>query len=169
MPKNLLGSPVRHLLCLLNLDMPIVLSRTLFRLSMALSFICQPLPLPCQAYKKCSVCLGPSKVMGKIFCQICARRTHHKHIAWSPYKRGSGQGHFDALWCNLHLYLNLFCVNIIFFLIFEHFLRGQFFFWDRRSHGPVDFVGLSHVPPWTPCYTVSTYRIPIWWISLVHL
>ena len=86
--------------------------------------------------------------MGKIFCQICARSTHHKHISWSPYERGSGQGHFDALWCNLHLYLNLFCVNIIifYFFSFEHFLWGQFFFWDRRSHGPVDFVGLLLMP-----------------------
>ena len=83
----------------------------------------------CQAYKKCSVCLGPSKVMGKIFCQICAWSTHHKHIAWSPYERGSGQGHFDALWCNLHLYLNLFCVNIIIFcfLVLNIFCGVNFF------------------------------------------
>ena len=82
-----------------------------------------------QAYKKCSVCLGPSKVMGKIFCQICAWSTHHKHIAWSPYERGSGQGHFDALWCNLHLYLNLFCVNIIifYFLVLNIFWGVNFF------------------------------------------
>ena len=43
-------------------------------------------------------------------------------------------------------YLNLFCVQYYYFLFFsfEHFLRGQFFFWDQRSHGPVDFVDLTH-------------------------
>ena len=83
-----------------------------------------------QACKKCSACLGPSKVMGKIFCQICTRSTHHKHIAWSPYEQGSGQGHFDALWCNLHLYLNLFCVNNInfYFLVLNIFCGVTFFF-----------------------------------------
>ena len=88
-----------------------------------------PTSVATQAYKKCSVCLGPSKVMGKIFCQICAWSTHHKHITWSPYERGSGQGHFDALWCNLHLYLKLFCVNIIifYFLVLNIFCRVNFF------------------------------------------
>ena len=71
---------------------------------------------------------GTIKVMGKIFCQICARSTHHKHIPWSPYERGSGQGHFDALWCNLHLYLNIFCVNIIifYFLVMNIFCGVHF-------------------------------------------
>ena len=84
---------------------------------------------PAPGLQKCSVCLGPSTVMGKIFCQICARSTHHKHIAWSPYERGSGQGHFNALWCNLHLYLNLFCVNIIifYFLVLNIFCGVNFF------------------------------------------
>ena len=51
-------------------------------------------------------------------------------IAWSPYdSRVSGRGHFDALWCNLHLYLNLFCVNIIFlnFLVLNIFCGVKFF------------------------------------------
>ena len=68
--------------------------------------------------------------MGKIFCQICARSTHPKHIAWSPYERGSGQGHYDALWCNLHLYLNLFLCKYYYLLFFNFwtFSAGSIFF-----------------------------------------
>ena len=41
-------------------------------------------------------------------------------------------------------YIWTFLCKYYYFLVFsfEHFLWGQFFFWDRWSHGPVDFVGL---------------------------
>ena len=101
-----------------------------------------------QAYKKCSVCLGPSKVMGKIFCHMCMKHTSQVHSVKS-LSGVQARGHFDALWCNLHLCLNLFCVNIIFFSFqFWTFSAGSiFFFWDLRFHGPVDFVGLPRTLP----------------------
>ena len=85
-----------------------------------------------QAYKKCSVCLGPSKVMGKIFCHMCMMKHTSQVHTWRevPMTRWvQARGHFDALWCNLHLYLNLFCVNIIFFnfLLLNIFCGVNFF------------------------------------------
>ena len=84
---------------------------------------CILLYIAMQAYKKCSVCLGPSKVMGKIFCHMCMKHTSQVTLGVQA------RGHFDALWCNLHLYLNLFCVNIIFFnfLVLNIFCGVNFF------------------------------------------
>ena len=79
-----------------------------------------------QAYKKCSVCLGPSKVMGKTSCQICARSTHHKHIAWSPYERGSGQGHFDTLVQSAPIFEPFLC-KYYYFLVLNIFCGVNFF------------------------------------------
>ena len=108
---------------------------------------CILLYIAMQAYKKCSVCLGPSKVMGKIFCHMCMMKHTSQVHTWRevPMTRWvQARGHFDALWCNLQLYLNLFCVNIIFLIFyFWTFSVGSIFFWDLGSHGPVDFVGLS--------------------------
>ena len=46
-------------------------------------------------------------------------------------------------------YVNIFIFFwdgfFFFFFSFENFLRGSIFFWDRRSHGPVDFVGLGPI------------------------
>ena len=51
-----------------------------------------------QAYKKCSVFLGPSKVMGKIFCHMCMKHTSQVHSIEVPMSGVQARGHF---WCSL--------------------------------------------------------------------
>ena len=44
-----------------------------------------------QAYRKCSVCLGPSKVMGTIFCHMCMKHTSQVHSVkslWAGFRPG---------------------------------------------------------------------------------
>ena len=102
---------------------------------------------------------GTIKSNGQHFLSnMCTKHTSQAHSVMSSWA-GSGHGYFDALWCNLHLYLNLFCVNIIiFYFLVLNIFCGSFFFWDRRSHGPVDFVGLGcgFKPHQCPCVTSLT-------------
>ena len=87
-----------------------------------------PFQIYLQAYKKCSVCLGPSKVMGKIFCQICARSTHHKHISvkslWAEFRPRAFWG---SLVQSAPIFEPFLC-KYYYFLVFsfEHFLWSQF-------------------------------------------
>ena len=82
-----------------------------------------------QAYKKCSVCLGPSKVMGKIFCHMCMKHTSQVHSVkslWAGFRPGGILTLSGAICTYIWTF---FCVNIYFlkFFSFEHFLRGQFY------------------------------------------
>ena len=56
---------------------------------------------------------------------------------------------------------------LFFFSSFENFLRRSIFFWDRQSHGPVDFVGLSPQPnimnvQRTFLFSSSTLLLSLW-------
>ena len=70
---------------------------------------------------------GTIKSNGQNFLSnMCTKHTSQAHSVMSGVQ---AKDIFDALWCNLHLYLNLFCVNIIifYFLVLNIFCGVNFF------------------------------------------
>ena len=88
---------------------------------------------------------GTIKSNGQNFLSnMCTKHTSQAHSVkslWAGFRP-------RAFWRSLQsapIFEPFLCKYYFLVFTFEHFLRGQFFFWDRRSHGPVDFVGLLYI------------------------
>ena len=89
---------------------------------------------------------GTIKSNGQNFLSnMCTKHSSQAHNVKSLWAGFRPRAFWRSLVQSAPIFEPFLCKYYYFvFFSFEHFLRGQFFFWDRRSHGPVDFVGLLH-------------------------
>ena len=106
---------------------------------------------------------GTIKSNGQNFLSnMCTKHTSHNKSLWAGFRPREV---WHSLVQSAPILEPFLCVNrpIIFFKFFrfEHFLRSQFFFWDRRSHGPVDFVCLNKDLPIRREYELKLFSLDV--------
>ena len=113
-----------------------------------------------QAYRKCSVCLGPSKVMGKIFCHMCMKHTSQVHSVkslWAGFRPGA---FWHSLVQSAPIFEPFLCKYYFFnFLVLNIFCRVNFF--------------LGPAVPWScgfcrPASSSKINNIQVVWCRLIH-
>ena len=89
---------------------------------------------------------GTIKSNGQNFLSnMCMKHTSQAHSVKSLWAGFRPRAFWRSLVQSAPIFEPFLCKYYYFsFFSFEQFLWGQFFFWDRRSHGPVDFVGLLY-------------------------
>ena len=103
---------------------------------------CILLYIAMQAYKKYSVCLGPSKVMGKIFCHMCMMKHTSQVHTWREVPMydslGSGQGAFwRSLVQSAPIFEPFLCKYYFFNFLLLNIFCGVNFFSGTCACGPM--------------------------------